>query len=209
MEKLTDSLISSINAIYLALFGLLVLYMFACQQHLERRSTFQEIAAIEKLMAMREIDFRPPPESEKISVYEAKSFFNRHRFKNSPIDEDGELTPSGKLEFETFVDNSSVIKNISMRLAPGAVCDVLAVRLQPGNNFPFLSDQVVGGVWIVKSEDITFLSFGYCGLNFNEELYAFVYRLTDKNRGILIENRWKSLSRASQLHILCNPSNTT
>jgi hypothetical protein len=125
MPRFTDSLISSINALYLALFSFILVYAYVCSNHLEYNQAIATLNALDKLVALRQVGFSDNQNLTEAKFTDLPSYFRRAYRKAHAARQDGEDTWTYEsLEERGFpnmnIEGVYIHRGVSMPLAVGA-----------------------------------------------------------------------------------------
>jgi hypothetical protein len=208
MSRFLDNVISSLRSLYFAIISFVLIYAYVSVSLFEHNQNLSNLIALDKLLALRYVA-KPPPfiNAEEATLKELPQFFSRandeylqefRRWeKQLDADFDAAANPNSSVhdksaadEIKGFTDTKipgvSILQDVPMRLAVGAVCNLLITQLLPGHNFNFATLQVVGSTYNVESQNTRLISFGNCEPGQRKEFNALVFSLPDKQLAIAI-----------------------
>jgi hypothetical protein len=153
-----DSLISSIGALYLTIISFVLIYSYVGINLYQHNQTLPALIALDKLLVLRDVSNGTHPYVREAKIKDLPNFLvdaMMDKF-NEPMeaDEPDELKKSEKTPSkftEELLQNSQILREISMRMAIGGTCNVLVTRLLPGHDFNFSTVVVVTDTYTVKS----------------------------------------------------------
>jgi hypothetical protein len=197
-----DSLISSIGALYLTIISFVLIYSYVGINLYQHNQTLPALIALDKLLVLRDLSNGTHPYVREAKIKDLPNFlvdammdkFNEpmeadevdkedeledepKRKKSEPEPKKSEKTPSKFTE--DLIQNSQILREISMRMAIGGTCNVLVTRLLPGHDFNFSTFVVVTATYTVKSEDVQFAIFRGCEPGLSGEFKILIFKLDD------------------------------
>lgn len=200
MSRYLDNVIASLRSLYLAMISFIVIYAYVALSLFAHNQALSNLIALDKLLALRQIAKSVPSlKTDKLILKDAPQFFFKasedfseelqklEEKLDAEIDEalkedldskPGEKKTDSELQkFNEPIDRAGILKDVPMRLAVGAVCDVVVTQLLPGRQFTFATLQVVSGFYTVKSEDTRLFSFSRCAPGQPKEFNALIFSL--------------------------------
>lgn len=189
-DGFVDNLISSISAIYIAIFSFSALYCYVGFTRYDQIEVEGKLIAFDRLLALRRITASP----NFLSTRPAKTKDLPHFFTsalieqfNEPIGDENEsqkqrdqkATPPKSQFDDTLIPSSNVIVDIPMRMAVSGTCDALVTQLSPGTDFHFITMMMVGQVYSVSSDQTKLVNFHSCQPGPDSSFQALIFTLDD------------------------------
>lgn len=199
MNRFVDHLISSINALYIALISFFIIYIFVCFNHFQHNAAVGNLVALDRLLALRSIALEVNSSDEKSKLSQLPNFFERANSEAFKASDDSEIDPYSQESMnkrgftDSQIDQTYIRKSLPMRMAVGAECDVLVTKAKKGSTFGIATFLIIGKVSRVKSEDTYLISFAQrCAPGFPSEFEALIFRLDDGHFAIGLPKSFES-----------------
>jgi hypothetical protein len=198
-----DSLIGSIGALYLTIISFVLIYSYVGINLYQHNQTLPALIALDKLLVLRDLSSGTHSYVREAKIKDLPNFLIDAMWDkfNEPIKEADEVDKEDELEdaperkkselepkksektpskfTEELLQNSQILREISMRMAIGGTCNVLVTRLFPGHNFNIATVVVVTDTYTVKSEDVQFAIFRGCEPGPSGEFKILIFKLDD------------------------------